>query len=95
MIEHRLISEKDVIEKFAEIQDLRTLSTATIGKVLKECPTIDAEPVRHGKWIMRGGKLYCSECNEKAGVTRDSEDFWYTKGTDRCPSCGAKMNKEI
>lgn len=44
----RLVYEKDVIEKFAEMQDLRTLSTATIGKVLKACPTVD--PVKP-EWI--------------------------------------------
>lgn len=26
-----------------------------------------------------------------ACVTRDTEDFLYTVGTDFCPSCGAKM----
>lgn len=46
---------------------------------------------RHGQWIMRGGRLYCSRCGVKAAVARDSEDFWYTKGTDYCPSCGANM----
>lgn len=44
-----------------------------------------------GRWIMRGGKLYCSHCGERACVTRDKEDFWYTKGTQFCPSCGADM----
>lgn len=57
---------------------------------------IDAVPtinqVNHGKWEMRGGRRYCSVCKERACVTRDMEDFWYTVGTDYCPSCGARMN---
>lgn len=44
-----------------------------------------------GRWEMRGGKLYCTHCGERAAVARDSDDFWYTKGTPACPHCGAKM----
>ena len=51
-------------------------------------------PVRHGRWEMRGGKRYCTSCGERACVTRDSEDFWYTIGTPYCPNCGAKMDEE-
>lgn len=61
-------------------------------RIIKEQPTIDAEPVRHGRWIMRGGKRYCSYCNKRACVTRDREDFWYTVGTEYCPTCGAIMD---
>lgn len=46
---------------------------------------------KHGRWIMRGGKRYCSKCGNSACVTRDPEDFWYTVGTDYCPNCGARM----
>lgn len=60
--------------------------------LIESAPTIDPESLRpKGAWIMRGGKLYCSHCGERAGVTRDMDDFWYTKGTDFCPSCGADM----
>ena len=53
-------------------------------------PTIDAEPVRHGKWMPREeGKVYpfwerytCSECGEH------SDDKRY------CPNCGARMDEE-
>ena len=44
-------------------------------------PTIDAEPVKHGKWIE--GELYikCSECGYPVGHL--SDNF--------CPNCGADM----
>ena len=47
-----------------------------------------------GEWVMRGGKRYCSVCSQRACVTRDREDFWYTVGTDFCPNCGAPMKGE-
>lgn len=59
---------------------------------LANAPAVDAVPVVHGRWVMRGGKLYCSACEQKACVARDSDDFWYTKGTDYCPNCGAQMD---
>lgn len=52
---------------------------------------LDSEPVVYGRWIMRGGKRYCSVCGDRACVTRDTDDFWYTEGTKYCPNCGSKM----
>lgn len=52
-------------------------------------PTIDAVPVRHGKWRIvncaTGFRCQCSECLH-----------WVDAGTDRnyCPNCGARMDKE-
>lgn len=44
-------------------------------------PTIEAEPVRHGRWIWKGHYLVCSECGEE----NDRKNY--------CPNCGAKMNE--
>lgn len=46
-----------------------------------------------GRWIMRGGRRYCSHCKKRACVTRDREDFWYCEPTNYCPNCGAKMEE--
>ena len=59
--------------------------------LLSQAPTVDAVEVVHGRWVMRGGKRYCSACQQRACVTRDTDDFWYTVGTDYCPNCGADM----
>ena len=70
---------------------------AGVKKVIEDidaAPTINAEHVRYGRWIMRGGKKSCSYCGERACLTRDREDFWYTVGTKYCPNCGAKMDLE-
>lgn len=54
-------------------------------------PTIDAEPIRHGKWIKADSQQYfrkhypcftCSEC----GYRKDSQKKW-----NYCPQCGADM----
>lgn len=61
-------------------------------EVIIGVPAVGVAPVRHGRWEMRGGKRYCTSCGERACVTRDSEDFWYTIGTPYCPNCGAQMD---
>lgn len=45
------------------------------------CPTIEANPVRHGRWDRDMGGVWCSVCGEY------SEGEW-----DYCPYCGAKMD---
>lgn len=62
---------------------------------LKTSPTIEAEPVRHGRWVMtlytttskRGRvvsnkKVACSECGYSNGRKRNNY----------CPNCGARMD---
>lgn len=55
---------------------------------VKEAPTIDAEPVRHGQWILvladkrgRGGVYNCTACNGCRPIK-----------SAYCPDCGAKMD---
>lgn len=58
-------------------------------KHIYDMPTVEAEPIRHGKWIRHKtplGKEYgfiCSEC-----------DDWANKCSKYCPYCGAKMDLE-
>ena len=64
--------------------------------VLDKMPTIDAEPVRHGKWItdsiernssgVRPYYLFCSECHHSQYSRRHMPKY--------CPNCGAKMEEE-
>ena len=59
---------------------------------IRNAPTIDAEPVRHGRWLYNSyptvwyghgepPEWVCSECEERAYNTHDY-----------CPNCGAKMD---
>lgn len=59
-----------------------------LAYVVENAPTIEAEPVRHGRWIFKGKSngrsIYqCSECkNDISGSAA------------YCKECGAKMDQE-
>ena len=50
---------------------------------IKDPPTIEAEPVRHGRWIPHriASSSMCSECKKCAAFE-----------TPYCPHCGARMD---
>lgn len=62
--------------------------------ILREAPTIEAEPVRYGRWIHTDlaahwhGKDECSECTYHEKDRSDLSHLNY------CPNCGCKMQGE-
>ena len=68
---------------------------------INEAPTVDAVPVRHGKWtadeiLYTQGMVVCSCCK-----TEYYRDDLYMVGNDAqgelpnyCPNCGARMDAE-
>lgn len=62
-----------------------------IKQVFDEQPTIEAEPMKHGKWIeinaAHADYLACSVCKSEYGGY-SAADF------DYCPHCGARMDGE-
>lgn len=57
-------------------------------RIIKEQPTIDAEPVRHGTWkLLPNGDGICDQCNVILKNVWD-EDGWL----HFCSCCGAKMD---
>lgn len=58
---------------------------------LSASQTIDAEPVKHGRWIWKDGAYYCTECQyHMRNNTLEVFDGEY----HYCPNCGSKMNLE-
>ena len=86
----RLIDAEKLKKPYAwwEDDERRTL----FDQIVDAQPTVEAEPVRHGKWIDRTIKVsaeltniihVCSVCEEMAvGKYR------------YCPHCGARMDKD-
>ncbi len=55
-----------------------------------DAPSVEAEPVRHGRWIEKpyllGTSRFCSLCGSNYGMPHEVYNF--------CPNCGAKMDLE-
>lgn len=61
----------------------------TCKRALEYIDKIEAEPVRHGKWIGADSvSLYCSECGKSSDYKVDGS----CKASLYCPQCGAKMD---
>ncbi len=83
----------DAIEYFA-LDDVYNIDVMVAYKDrIDNMPTVDAEPVRHGKWII-GHKF--SECyNVQCNQCKTIQVLYYGKKVTRyCPECGAKMDGE-
>lgn len=85
----RLIDADEFAKEIAKIDDLRKISTKSIGEALKRTPTINAAPIRYGEWVYIGDRgmseIYgCTQCGTKR-VEHLRSPF--------CPGCGANMVK--
>lgn len=71
--------------------DARILEDA-LNRMLNNAPTIEAEPVRHGHWIVSNKSSWsqCSVCKRHFLYVWDYENAdWY------CRHCGAKMDEPM
>lgn len=59
-------------------------------------PTVDAEPVRHGKWFIGTVPYFvCSECKNRTPLRWDERcGYVLDYRSPYCPYCGAKMDAE-
>ena len=56
-----------------------------------DCPLVDTEPIKHGRWRHYEGTLTCSVCH-----TEIYDDIMELLGDDvprYCPNCGADMRE--
>ena len=92
-----LISREAALEKIGEyykntdINGEEQFGVLQCSVMIRELPTVDAEPVRHGRWEENEDKdswfrdvVFCSRC----GIGNAARRGAY------CPNCGAKMDLE-
>lgn len=80
----RLIDADALMKNVGKIPQLRGITYGRMKKAVEETPTIDAEPVRHGRWVKgENWGVTCSECSCLA-IAHDGKNY--------CPNCGAKMD---
>ncbi len=63
-------------------------------EAIRDAPTVDAVPVRHGKWTRENnyGIWKCGECGCKVNRANPLKgNIW---NYNYCPNCGAKMEAE-
>lgn len=83
------------IEKDQEEQDnyVNALFVSELRKFISTFPTVDAAPVKHGKWETDSTEQnefwghYCNRCSTYLPYGRDWRPNY-------CPECGAKMDLE-
>lgn len=74
-----------------------------IDSILEDIQRIEAEPVRHGRWVHDDlGHTYCSECHERIPYIHfysdepnsDWDEEWDEEMPESayCSHCGAKMD---
>lgn len=64
--------------------DFPYLTEATLEELIDDAPTVDAVPVRHGRWKVAPVYIKCSECGES----------FMLMPQNYCPNCGARMDGE-
>jgi len=93
----RLIDADALKYDFGEIDDgqYKRVELYVTNEAIAQQPTIDAEPVRHGKWANDAiGVLRCSECKTQAPWKYGRDYIDYRWKANYCPNCGARMDKD-
>lgn len=97
----RLINADAAIEALKRAEALsRAFGYHAVIDAVEALPTVDAVPVRHGRWIthhekvalLNGeafGGVYCSECGYK---THNKLHVILGCPFKYCPNCGARMD---
>ena len=83
---------KEIAEMhFGDMSSDEFAMVCRIHDMVIDAPTIEAEPMRHGRWEDVSMDTVCSVCGTKFSdeMYWIQGDFMYPK---RCPECGAKMD---
>lgn len=90
----RLIDAGALFDSFKQKEYFKTRTVAVISakQVIESAPTIDAEPVRHGHWIIHVDELFPADSTQECSVCH-GEEWLGIKHENYCPNCGAKMDE--
>lgn len=94
----RLIDADEVQKRIDLVGTVNGILCWDAHDFIDHVPTIEAEPVRHGRWKPIGARLcggntdsfQCSECEFLARALKAGKECGY----DFCPNCGARMDGE-
>lgn len=95
MIINDYISRQAVIQLALDGKITSTDIEKRVRDFINELPAADVQPIKRGRWFLRGGNWCCSACNRKTLLTLESNiggcKEYGTVKTDYCPNCGADM----
>lgn len=94
----RMIDADALIKRldYCVSQGLGSKIAFMFGHMIDEAPTVDAVPVRHGKWFIGTVPYFvCSECKNRTPLRWDERrGYVLDYRSPYCPNCGAKMDGE-
>ena len=91
-----------LIDKKAVLEAVKALPAELDAEIVQRCievisnqPTVDAVPVRHGKWIKLDMHAHladhkCTACGQECYVPTCMGEPMYIY----CPNCGARIDEE-
>lgn len=84
----RLINADELLTAFP-VDDEPTLTKSCVRMTIQRMPTVDAVPVKRGKWIEANTHIYgiyeCTACKAWTYIPHEPRDYSF------CPKCGADM----
>lgn len=89
----RYIDADILLDKLYDHEFITLCPLDEVSDVIDYCQTVDAEPVRHGRWVDTEPE-YCDCYAKNAHVCSECHDFYTLnwKYMNYCPNCGAKMD---
>ena len=93
----RLIDADRIVYSWIIDNDGKEHDGVTLQSIIDKMPTVDAEPVHHGRWL---DVLVADDEGETDGVEcsvcgyTDINVYWAKTYHRFCPNCGAKMDGE-